>query len=153
MSREENWTAICVLPVLQGIPTHTTSQNIALLEPLKVQFSTVAQSCPTICNPMDCSTPGFRVHLLAQTWSFFTPVPFHITAWEFLLPCFLWWYYSDWFSFLATLHTIPLSLSLIFSPIIWSFPELNLAYFHFVLSPMRIWCISVISIIHFGHRT
>ena len=24
-----------------------------------VQFSSVAQSCPTLCDPMDCSTPGF----------------------------------------------------------------------------------------------
>ena len=36
-----------------------------------VQFSSVAQSCPTLCNPMDCSTPGFPVHhqflKLAQT--------------------------------------------------------------------------------------
>ena len=27
-----------------------------------LQFSSVAQSCPTICDPMDCSTPGFPVH-------------------------------------------------------------------------------------------
>ena len=27
-----------------------------------VQFSSVAQSCPTLYNPMDCSTPGFPVH-------------------------------------------------------------------------------------------
>ena len=26
------------------------------------QFSSVAQSCPTLCDPMDCSTPGFLVH-------------------------------------------------------------------------------------------
>ena len=26
------------------------------------QFSSVAQSCPTLCDPMDCSTPGFFVH-------------------------------------------------------------------------------------------
>ena len=26
------------------------------------QFSSVAQSCPTLCSPMDCSTPGFPVH-------------------------------------------------------------------------------------------
>ena len=25
------------------------------------QFSSVAQSCPTLCNPMDCSTPGLPV--------------------------------------------------------------------------------------------
>ena len=27
-----------------------------------VQFSSVAQTCPTICNPMNCSTPGLPVH-------------------------------------------------------------------------------------------
>ena len=26
------------------------------------QFSSVAQSCPTFCNPMDCSMPGLPVH-------------------------------------------------------------------------------------------
>ena len=28
----------------------------------KSQFSSVTQSCPTLCDPMDCSTPGFPVH-------------------------------------------------------------------------------------------
>ena len=41
--------------------------NIHLL----CQFSSVTQSCPTLCDPMDCSTPAFPVHLqlpeLAQT--------------------------------------------------------------------------------------
>ena len=27
-----------------------------------VQFSSVAQSCPTLCDPMNHSTPGFPVH-------------------------------------------------------------------------------------------
>ena len=27
-----------------------------------VQFSSVAQSCLTLCGPMDCSMPGFPVH-------------------------------------------------------------------------------------------
>ena len=27
-----------------------------------VQFSSVSQSCPTLCNPMNRSTPGFPVH-------------------------------------------------------------------------------------------
>ena len=26
------------------------------------KFSSVAQSCLTLCSPMDCSTPGFPVH-------------------------------------------------------------------------------------------
>ena len=29
---------------------------------LVVQLSSVAQSCPTLCNPMDRSTPGLPVH-------------------------------------------------------------------------------------------
>ena len=35
------------------------------------QFSSVTQSCPSLCNPMDSSMPGFPVHHqlpeLAQT--------------------------------------------------------------------------------------
>ena len=31
-------------------------------ERLNFQFSSVAQLCPTLCNPMDCSTPGLPVH-------------------------------------------------------------------------------------------
>ena len=27
-----------------------------------VQFSSVIQSCPTLCDPMNCSTPGLLVH-------------------------------------------------------------------------------------------
>ena len=27
-----------------------------------IQFSSVTQSCSTLCDPMDCSTPGFPVH-------------------------------------------------------------------------------------------
>ena len=29
---------------------------------LFVQFSSVAQSCPTLCDPMNCRTPGLPVH-------------------------------------------------------------------------------------------
>ena len=31
------------------------------------QLSSVTQSCPTLGNPMDCSTPGFPVH--TNSWS------------------------------------------------------------------------------------
>ena len=27
-----------------------------------IQFSSVSQSCPTLCDPMDCSMPGLSVH-------------------------------------------------------------------------------------------
>ena len=29
---------------------------------ISVQFSSVTQSCPALCDPMDCSTPGLPVH-------------------------------------------------------------------------------------------
>ena len=31
-------------------------------DPISIQFSSVAHSCPTLCDPMDCSMPGFPVH-------------------------------------------------------------------------------------------
>ena len=38
------------------VPCHT-----GLLDHTR-QFSSVTQSCLTLCNPMDCNTPGFPVH-------------------------------------------------------------------------------------------
>ena len=29
---------------------------------ISIQFSSVSQSCPMLCDPMDCSMPGFPVH-------------------------------------------------------------------------------------------
>ena len=41
---------------------------------LNLQFSSVAQSCPTLCNPMSCSTPGLPVHHLKLGLLFHTSV-------------------------------------------------------------------------------
>ena len=35
---------------------------ISNMKPKSVQFSPVTQSCPTLCDPMDCSMPGLPVH-------------------------------------------------------------------------------------------
>ena len=40
---------------------HCSPETITTLL-ISYQFSSVAQSCPTLCNPMVCSTPGFPVH-------------------------------------------------------------------------------------------
>ena len=39
--------------------------------PPRKGFSSVAQLCPTLCNPMNCSTPGLPVHyqLLEYKWT------------------------------------------------------------------------------------
>ena len=58
--------------LLQGI-FPTQKMNLHLLHLLHwlvgslppghlVQFSSVAQSCPTLCDPMNCSMPGLPVH-------------------------------------------------------------------------------------------
>ena len=36
--------------------------GLILQKHIGFQFSSVTQSCPTLCDPMDCSTPGFPVY-------------------------------------------------------------------------------------------
>ena len=36
--------------------------SLELMTKSSVQFISVAQSCPALCDPMDCSTPGLPVH-------------------------------------------------------------------------------------------
>ena len=46
--------------------------GIKVLEYVSWSFSSVAQSCPTLCDPMDCNTPGFSVtnlFKLISIWS------------------------------------------------------------------------------------
>jgi len=42
--------------------THLKIWKLMLTDSYSVQFSSVAQSCPTLCNPMNRSTPGLPVH-------------------------------------------------------------------------------------------
>ena len=44
----------------QGSPEH------AWENPILVQFSSITQSCPTLCNPMDYSSPGSSVYGISQ---------------------------------------------------------------------------------------
>ena len=42
--------------------THELPMCMGFLYISSVQFSSVAQSCLTLCDPIDCSMPGFPVH-------------------------------------------------------------------------------------------
>ena len=50
-----------------------------------VQFSSVTQSCPTLCEPVDCSTPGFPVHYLLPE---FTQTHVHRVGDAILILCY-----------------------------------------------------------------
>ena len=49
---------------------HSIIANVHLAKKLvSVQFSSVAQSCPTLCNPMNRSMPGLPVHHQLQEFT------------------------------------------------------------------------------------
>ena len=47
-------------------PDYSSLVFTSLPFPYSVQFRSVAQLCPTLCNPMECSTPGLPVHHLFE---------------------------------------------------------------------------------------
>ena len=71
-SRQANqslWEGELLLSYLFGIRRHFLQLKVFTMEPpflvLKkacLQFSSVAQSCPTLCDPTNRSTPGLPVH-------------------------------------------------------------------------------------------
>ena len=50
------------LPLFLSEPGVVTGTSCCELQRVTLQFSSVAQSCLTLCDPMDCSTPGLPVH-------------------------------------------------------------------------------------------
>ena len=54
-----------------SVRTNTGLSMLALAWPLlsHYQFSSGAQSCPTLCDPMNCSTPGLPVHHQLQEFT------------------------------------------------------------------------------------
>ena len=45
-----------------GKKTRVGCHSLLQVKLPSVQFSSVAQSCPTLCDPNNCSTPGLPVH-------------------------------------------------------------------------------------------
>ena len=81
-SRQEYWSGLHC-PPLRDLP----NPGIELVSPARVggffttepplQFSSVAQSCPTLCDPMNRSTPGLPVHHQLPE---FTPTHIHLVG-------------------------------------------------------------------------
>ena len=47
-------------------PSAITQPFCTSVASTSVQFNSVAQLCPTLCDPMDCSSPGSSVHWIFQ---------------------------------------------------------------------------------------
>ena len=58
------WTAAYQAPPSMGFSRQEYWSTVPLPSPVhhSVQFSSVTQSCPTLCNPMNRSMPGLPVH-------------------------------------------------------------------------------------------
>ena len=94
IDRQESWSSQCISCFWLNLRRASMSEDKIFLENMKkwymtvfsplllialestqdwiiVQFSSIAQSCPTLCNSMNCRMPGFPVHHqlpeLAQT--------------------------------------------------------------------------------------
>ena len=59
-------TKSCCNPMFCSTPgfpvLHSVPKLLKLMSIESLQFSSVAQSCPTLCDPVDCSIPGLPVH-------------------------------------------------------------------------------------------
>ena len=60
------WVGLCCISS-ESIVWHVTidmqvMMSVLIYSKLPFRFSSVAQSCQTLCDPMDCSTPGFPVY-------------------------------------------------------------------------------------------
>ena len=62
MGKDAWYTYFCGLIFCAILPLQIHEASVWWLQFSSVQFSSVAQSCPTLCNPMNCSTPGLPVH-------------------------------------------------------------------------------------------
>ena len=64
-SKSTGWQMILLLKVYY-LPDNLYASFYLFLILFTLQFSSVAQSCLTLCDPLDCSMPGFPVH--HQLW-------------------------------------------------------------------------------------
>ena len=48
--------------MVKGSMSNLHDRTIRSLDCGSVQFGSVSQLCPTLCDPMNCSTPGLPVH-------------------------------------------------------------------------------------------
>ena len=56
------YVSILLFQFIPPSPPSTVSNRLFSMSVFSIQFSSVTQSCLTLCDPMNCSTPGLLVH-------------------------------------------------------------------------------------------
>ena len=73
-----HWNNVCLLLTTSYVFYPVSGTIFVVVVELPVQLSLATQSCPALCNPMDCSMPGFPVlHNLQE----FAQVRVHWYGW------------------------------------------------------------------------
>ena len=97
-----------------------------LLQCMKVKSeSEVTQSCPTLCDPMDCSLPGSSVHGIFQArvleWGAITFSPFLFGSRLISSPRLIWKpVLTSWFLFHLAVRPLSLgSHSILYTLLVW----------------------------------
>ena len=60
------WTVAHQAPLSMGFSRQEYWCGLPFPSPMHVSESEVAQLCPTLCDPVDCSLPGSSVHGILQ---------------------------------------------------------------------------------------
>ena len=68
LSRSQKTQEAPALPEMSALrrPVHEGGASLGLLSHVITVLCLVAQPCPTLCDPMDCSPPGSSVHGIRQ---------------------------------------------------------------------------------------
>ena len=94
LRRRKDKTETFIFFTLPDILFYLRSRMVILCTGEEVTWSEVAQSCPTLCDPMDCSLPGFSVHGIFQArvleWGAIA-FSMHWRTWPHFEECFLNW--------------------------------------------------------------
>ena len=62
LHRSVPWMVFLIIISVLSTPTYPTPAGNLLISLRLSRIGSVPQSCPTLCDPMNCSLPGFLVH-------------------------------------------------------------------------------------------
>jgi len=77
-------------PLPLGFSRKEHRSGLPFPSPMQESEKEVAQSCPTLLDPMDCSLPGFSAHGIFQARVLEWGIPKTLMCWVFFVFCFFY---------------------------------------------------------------